>query len=97
LGTCPPGSYAPVCNHVLAVLYKNNYAYNNQYIPPACTSVPQGWNKGTQKEVNPSKVKSLTFRPKSWPQSNIEENNLTPENLRTEILPMKESLYHLFI
>jgi hypothetical protein len=61
-----------ICNHVLAVLYKINYAYNKQYISPACTSFPQGWNKGTQKEVNPSKVKNLTFRLKSWPWWNIE-------------------------
>jgi hypothetical protein len=42
----------------LKVLYKINYAYNKQYISPACTSVPQGWNKvkGKQKEVNPGKV-----------------------------------------
>ena len=69
---CTPGT-AEACNHVLAVLYKINYAYNKQYISPACTSVSQGWNKGTRKEVNPSKVKNLTFRPNSWPQLNIEE------------------------
>jgi hypothetical protein len=39
----------------------------------ACTSVPYGWNKGTWKEVIPSKVKNLIFRPKSWPRLNIEE------------------------
>jgi hypothetical protein len=71
---CTAGT-AEACNHVLAVLYKINYAYNKQYISPACTSVPQGWNKGTQKdsEVNPSKVKNLTFRLKSRPRLNIEK------------------------
>jgi hypothetical protein len=51
-----------ICNHGLAVLCKIDYAYNKQYISPAYTSVPQGWNKGTQKEVDPNKVKNLTFR-----------------------------------
>jgi uncharacterized protein YbdZ (MbtH family) len=37
------------------------YAYNKQHISPACASVPQGWKKGTQKEVNSSKVKNLSF------------------------------------
>ncbi|CAH3181119.1 unnamed protein product [Porites lobata] len=40
-----------VCNHVIALLYKVNFAHKKAYISPACTSVPQGWNKGTRKDV----------------------------------------------
>jgi hypothetical protein len=67
------------CNHVLAVhyIYKINYAYNKQYISPACVPVPvfpkDGTKEHEKKEVNPSKVKNLIFRPKSWPRLNIEE------------------------
>ena len=59
--TCIAGT-GEVCNHVIALLYKVNYACNKDYNSPACTSIPQGWNKGTKKEVTPSKIKDLTFR-----------------------------------
>ena len=50
-----------VCNHVIALLYKVNYAFKKEYISPACTSIPQGWNKGTKKEVAPSQIRNLSF------------------------------------
>ena len=59
--TCTAGT-AEVCNHVIALMYKVNFAYKKAYISPACTSVPQGWNKGTKKDVKPNKIKSLVFR-----------------------------------
>ena len=59
--TCTAGT-GEACNHVIALLYKVNYACNKEYISPACTSIPQGWNKGTKKEVTPNKLKNLTFR-----------------------------------
>jgi hypothetical protein len=36
------------CDHVLAVLYKINYAYNKQYISPACVPVPVFPKDGTK-------------------------------------------------
>lgn len=59
--TCTAGA-GEVCNHVIAVLYKVNYAHQNGYISPACTSMPQGWNIGTKKEVEPCKISDLTPR-----------------------------------
>ena len=59
--TCIAGS-GEACNHVIALLYKVNYAFKKNYISPACTSVPQGWNKGTKREVEPSAIGDLTFR-----------------------------------
>ena len=53
------------CNHVIALLYKVNYAFKKNYISPACASVPQGWNKGTNREVEPSAIGDLTFRRES--------------------------------
>ena len=44
------------CNHVIAVLYKVNYAFKKNFTSPACTSIPQNWNKGTRKEVQPTRV-----------------------------------------
>ena len=59
--TCTAGT-AEVCNHVIALLYKVNFAYKKTYTSPACTSVPQGWNRGTKKDVQPSQIKNLVFR-----------------------------------
>ena len=53
---------AEVCNHVIALLYKVNYAFDKDFISPACTSIPQGWNKGTTREVTPTQLKNLTFQ-----------------------------------
>ena len=33
------------CNHVIALLYKVEYANANNFCSPACTSIPYGWNK----------------------------------------------------
>ena len=59
--TCIAGT-AEACNHVIALFYKVNYAYNKQYVSPACTSVPRGWNQGTRKEVQPKKLEDIVFR-----------------------------------
>ena len=59
--TCTAGT-AEVCNHVIALMYKVNFAHKKAYISPACTSVPQGWNKGTKKDVEPNQIKNLVFR-----------------------------------
>ena len=58
---CTAGT-AEVCNHVITLTYKVNFAYKKTYISPACTSVPQGWNKGTKKDVEPNQIKNLVFR-----------------------------------
>ena len=59
--TCTAGP-AEVCNHVIALMYKVNFPYKKAYISPACTSVPQGWNRGTKKDVEPKQIKNLVFR-----------------------------------
>ena len=59
--TCIAGT-GEVCNHVIAILYMVNYAYHKNFISPACTSIPQGWNRGTRREVTPSQLQNLTFR-----------------------------------
>ena len=43
-------------------MYKVNFAYKKAYISLACTSVPQGWNKGTKKDVEANQIKkTLSF------------------------------------
>ena len=55
-------STGEVCNHVIAILYKVNYAYHKNFISPACTSILQGWNRGTRREITPSQLQNPTFR-----------------------------------
>ena len=58
--SCIAGT-SEVCNHLIALLYKVNYAFKKNYISPACTSIPQGWNGGTKKEVAPGQTRHLKF------------------------------------
>ena len=59
--TCIAGTSA-TCNHMIAVLHKVDYAVQNGYNNPACTSIPCGWNQSTRKDVEPSKIIDLNLR-----------------------------------
>lgn len=59
--TCIAGTSA-TCNHMIALLYKVNYAVQCGYNNLACTSVPCGWNRSTRKEVVPCKIMDLNLR-----------------------------------
>ena len=50
------------CNHVIATLYKLEYAVSNLFTDPACTSMPCGWNKGTRKSVAAARILDLGIR-----------------------------------
>ena len=51
------------CNHVIATLYKLEYA-NKGWIFPASTEITCMWNKSTKENVEPSKTSDL-FKTKS--------------------------------
>ena len=38
-----------------------NNALKKDYISPACTSIPQCWNRGTKKQVAPGQIRNLKF------------------------------------
>ncbi|PFX12336.1 hypothetical protein AWC38_SpisGene23727 [Stylophora pistillata] len=59
--TCVAGTSLN-CNHILAVLYKINFAYKKGYSNPACTTLPEGWNRGTHKQVEPRRICDLFIR-----------------------------------
>ena len=86
--TCVAGT-GEACNHVIAVLYKINFAYKKQYISPACTSVPQGWNRGTRKEVAPSKIRNLTFCKHKKTRKETGKNPMAEQELRKVFDPRK--------
>ena len=44
------------CNHVIAVMYKIDYAYQKGYLNKTYTGIPCNWNQGTKKDVQPKMV-----------------------------------------
>ena len=63
-------------------MYKMNYAYKKGYVNPACTSVPEGWNKGTSKEVAPKRIGELFMRNDSCKKT--EKRNRPPINSKAK-------------
>ena len=79
--TCVAGS-SLCCNHIIALMYKLNYAYKKGYVNPACTSIPQGWNKGTRREVTPKRISELFIRNDSCKKA--EQRNRPPINSKAK-------------
>lgn len=79
--TCVAGS-SLCCNHTIALMYKLNYAYKRGYVNPACTCVPEGWNKGTSKEVTPKRISELFIRNDSCKKT--EKRNRPPINSKAK-------------
>ena len=86
--TCTAGT-AEVCNHIIALMYKVNFAYKKAYISPACTSVPQGWNRGTKKDVQPSQIKKLVFRKDKKTDENSARDQEASLKLKNQFDPRK--------
>ena len=52
------------CNHVIAVLYKVEYANANNFCSPALISMPCDWNKSTKKIIEPKRISEIVVRKK---------------------------------
>ena len=76
--SCMAGSSA-CCNHVIATLYKIEYATTHGYNDPACTSIPCKWNQSTKKEVVPRRITEMVVRKKIRTKSNAMENEMVQE------------------
>ena len=90
--TCRAGT-AEVCNHVIALIYKVNFTYKKVYISPARTSVPQGWNIGTKKDVQPDQIKNLVIRKDKKTQEESTRDHrtsLTQGNCGIDSWPIRE-------
>lgn len=70
-------------------MYKVNFAYKKACISPACTSVPQGWNKGTRKDVEPNQIKNLVFRKDKKTQEESTRDQRENLNLKNQFDPRK--------
>ena len=86
--SCIAGT-SEVCNHVIALLYKVNYAFKKDYISPACTSIPQGWNRGTKKEVAPSQIRNLKFFKHKKTRKDTNRDPAIEQELREHFDPRK--------
>ena len=49
-------------NHVIATLYKLEYANSKGWCNPACTETTCQWNQRTHKEVKPKHITDLSVR-----------------------------------
>ena len=83
--SCMAGSSA-CCNHVIATLYKIEYATTHGYNDPACTSIPCKWNQSTKKEVIPRRITEMVVRKKTRTKINEMENEMVQEERRLEAL-----------
>ena len=70
-------------------MYKVNFAYKKTYISPACTSVPQGWNKGTKRDVEPKQIKNLVFYKDKKTKEDSARDDMDNLNLKNQFDPRK--------
>ena len=66
-----------------------NYAFKKNYISPACTSIPQGWNRGTKKEVAPGQIRNLKFFKHKKTRKDTNRGPAIEQELREHFDPRK--------
>ena len=49
------------CNHVMAVLYKIDYALHKGFLNPSCNSTSCSWNKLAKSDIEPKKIKDIVI------------------------------------
>ena len=71
------------CNHVIALLYKVEYANANNFCSPACTAIPYGWNKSTIKIIEPKMIGEIAvWRKMRWSMGNKPKDTIPREEKR---------------
>jgi len=89
---CTAG-YSKCCNHIIAVLYKVDFANQKGYSNPSCTEVACYWNETSRKDVKPQKVKEMNFKihklklsSASFPLNNSIKQDFDPRPLAMRVL-----------
>ena len=59
--SCTAG-YSKCCNHVIAVLYKVEYANQHGLTNPSCTDVACYWNSSSKKDIGPTRIKDMNLQ-----------------------------------
>ena len=67
--TCTAG-FAECCNHVVAILYKIEFANSKGMINPACTDVACSWNVSTQRDVQFKRIIDVEIRKHEFAKQN---------------------------
>jgi len=73
--TCIGGTSA-TCNHIIASLYKVEYAFTHGHTDPLCTSVTCGWNVSTRRDVQPGKIMDMRIRKEKRTTGNEENEEI---------------------
>lgn len=59
--SCTAG-YSQCCNHVIALLYKVEFANQKGFTDPSCTDKACVWNNTSKKDIQPMKLKDMVFQ-----------------------------------
>ena len=79
--TCIAGTSA-TCNHIIASLYKVEYAFTHGHTDPSCTSLPCGWNVSTRSDVQPGKIMNMRIRKEKRTTGNEENEGIIIDEWR---------------
>ena len=72
--SCMAGAYE-ACNHIIATLYKIEYANNKGWCTPACTEIACNWNRSTKKDIEPTLITDLIVRKRLRTDEDKESKN----------------------
>ena len=72
------------CNHVIATLYKIEYACNKGWCAPTCTEQACKWNQSTKKDIGSQLITDLIVRKK------LRTDDTNKESKRQEEIRMKD-------
>ena len=79
--SCMSGAYETY-NHVIACLYKAEYANTKGFCNPSCTEQACAWNQGRKKEVAPKRIADLFVRTRSAISENKTVDKIPREEAR---------------
>ena len=88
--SCTAG-YNKCCNHLIAVLFKVEYANQQGLTNPSCTDVACYWNSSSKKDIGPSRIKDMNVQAHKLgrPPSSHSLNGTLKQEFDARPLPMR--------
>ena len=83
--SCMTGTYE-CCNHIIATLYKMEYACRMGWCSPACTDIACQWNKSTKNDIEPKRISDIIVRKKLATNTGKETDDISREEKRMKEL-----------
>ena len=89
--SCTAG-YSKCCNHLIAVLYKVEYANQHGLTNPSCTEVACYWNSSSKNDIGPARIKdmSLQAHKQERPTSSYSLNDTSKQEFDARPLAMRD-------